>query len=129
MMSTHTSESRQPINRDQLLAQVSVALEGSKAMSAEQIQSQLQALPRWVAQGGKLQRTFGFKNYFDTIAFVNAIAWMIHAEDHHPELIVTYNKCEVRWDTHSVGGISLNDFICAAKTDALYEQGSARQAG
>lgn len=129
MTSTHSSESGNPLTREQLLAQVSRALEGSKAMTPEQIQAQLQAVPHWVVQGGALQRTFGFKNYFETIAFVNAIAWMIHAEDHHPELKVTYNRCEVRWDTHSVHGISLNDFICAAKTDALYEQGSARQAG
>ena len=53
------------------------------------------------------------------MAFVNAVAWVAHVEDHHPELLVSYGGCRVRFNTHSVGGISVNDFICAAKVDAL----------
>ncbi len=53
------------------------------------------------------------------MAFVNALAWVAHPEDHHPDLAVSYNRCAVRFNTHSVGGISINDFICAAKVDAL----------
>jgi 4a-hydroxytetrahydrobiopterin dehydratase len=53
------------------------------------------------------------------MAFVNAVAWIAHAEDHHPDLLVSYNRCTVRFNTHSVGGLSVNDFICAAKLDAL----------
>ena len=67
----------------------------------------------------ELSRTFKFKNYYETMAFVNGLALVSHREDHHPELIVNYNKCEVRYDTHSVGGLTENDFICAAKADAL----------
>jgi len=50
---------------------------------------------------------------------VNALAWIAHTEDHHPDLAVSYDRCVVRFNTHSVGGISINDFICAAKADAL----------
>ena len=54
-----------------------------------------------------------------TMAFVNAVAWIAHREDHHPDLLVSYNRCTVRFNTHSVGGLSINDFICAAKVDGL----------
>lgn len=67
----------------------------------------------------EIEKTFRFKNYYQTIAFVNAIAWVTHQEDHHPLLEVGYNFCKVRYNTHSVGGLSKNDFICAAKLDAL----------
>ena len=52
---------------------------------------------------------------------MNALAWVVHGEDHHPELVVGYDRCEVRFNTHSVGGITIFDFICAAKADAIYE--------
>ena len=69
--------------------------------------------------GLAMQRTFGFKNYYQTIAFVNALAWVAHHEDHHPDLEVGYNRCVVHYSTHSVGGLSENDFICASRIDAL----------
>ena len=67
----------------------------------------------------QLQRTFTFKNYYQTMAFVNALAWIAHRDDHHPDLEVGYNRCVVHYSTHSVAGLSENDFICAAKIDAL----------
>lgn len=70
-------------------------------------------------QGHALTRTFAFKNYYRTMAFVNALAYMAHREDHHPDLGVHYNRCVVRYSTHDVGGLSENDFICAAKAEAL----------
>ena len=83
-------------------------------------------LPQWRLENGKLVREFRFADYYETMAFVNALAYLTHAEDHHPELTVTYNRCVARYDTHSVnqgqGGLSLNDFICAAKADALAER-------
>jgi 4a-hydroxytetrahydrobiopterin dehydratase len=89
----------------------------------------LSAIDGWSLQDGKVAKMFGFKNYYETLAFINAIAYVIHAEDHHPELLVTYNRCTVRFDTHSVnggrGGISENDFICAAKVDAIFQQSFA----
>ena len=86
----------------------------------------LAATPGWEQDGPRIVKTFQFKNYYETLAFINAIAYVIHAEDHHPELVVTYNRCVVKFDTHTVnngkGGISVNDFICAAKVDAIFEQ-------
>lgn len=67
----------------------------------------------------EIEKTFKFKNYYKTMAFVNAVAWVAHQEDHHPILEVGYNFCTVYYSTHSVGGLSKNDFICAAKLDAL----------
>ena len=77
--------------------------------------------PDWSMSGDakSITRTFRFKNYYRTIAFVNALAYVAHAEDHHPDLEVGYNRCVVHYSTHSVGGLSENDFICAARIDAL----------
>jgi 4a-hydroxytetrahydrobiopterin dehydratase len=66
-----------------------------------------------------LVKTFTFDDYYRTMAFVNALAHIAHREDHHPDLGVHYNRCVVRFSTHDVGGLSENDFICAAKADAL----------
>ncbi|NIR59218.1 MAG: 4a-hydroxytetrahydrobiopterin dehydratase [Gammaproteobacteria bacterium] len=64
-------------------------------------------------------RRFRFANYYQTMAFVNAVAWIAHQDDHHPDLMVAYSRCEVTYSTHAIGGLSENDFICAAKVDAL----------
>jgi 4a-hydroxytetrahydrobiopterin dehydratase len=69
--------------------------------------------------GAEIARTFHFKDYYQTMAFVNALAWMAHHENHHPDLEVSYNQCVVRYSTHAVGGLTENDFICAAKVDSL----------
>jgi 4a-hydroxytetrahydrobiopterin dehydratase len=74
-----------------------------------------------VEEGRALSRTFTFKDYYRTIAFVNALAWMANREDHHPDLSVHYDRCVVRYSTHDVGGLSENDFICAAKADSLVD--------
>jgi 4a-hydroxytetrahydrobiopterin dehydratase len=83
----------------------------------------------WSLAGGKLRKSYDFKNYYQTLAFVNALAWMIHAQDHHPELTITYHTCLVAYHTHSVdggrGGLSENDFICAAHADAIDARGLA----
>lgn len=79
----------------------------------------LQQLPGWQIQGGLLTKTFGFGNFHETMAFVNAAAWVAHREDHHPDLAVGYNRCRVDYSTHSVGGLSENDFVCAARIEAL----------
>ena len=81
----------------------------------------LKGLPSWSLEGGKIVRSFGFKNYFDTMAFVNATAWVSHREDHHPDIVVGYNSAKVGYVTHAIGGLSENDFICAAKIDALFD--------
>jgi 4a-hydroxytetrahydrobiopterin dehydratase len=96
-------------------------LEGD-AMKDAAVRAQLAELPKWASDGKRIHRTFKFADYWETMAFVNALAYVVHREDHHPELVVGYDRVDVRFDTHSVGGISLNDFICAAKCDALYAE-------
>ena len=78
-------------------------------------------LSHWeLAEDGRaLLRTFRFKDYHHTLAFVNALAWIAHREDHHPDLGVHYDRVVVRYSTHDVGGLSENDLICAAKTSQL----------
>jgi 4a-hydroxytetrahydrobiopterin dehydratase len=95
------------------------------ALTANELPSYLAAVQDWHEEGGKIVRRFRFENYYRTLAFVNAAAWVAHTEDHHSEMTVTYNTCAIRYDTHSVngghGGLSINDFICAAKIDALFD--------
>jgi len=67
----------------------------------------------------QIRKEFRFKGYYKTIAFVNAVAWIANAEDHHPDLQVGYDYCRVEFSTHTVGGLSDNDFICAAKINRL----------
>jgi 4a-hydroxytetrahydrobiopterin dehydratase len=62
-----------------------------------------------------ISHTFSFKNFYQTMAFVNVIAQIAHQQDHHPDLLVGYNRCTVKYTTHSIGGLSMKDFICAAK--------------
>jgi 4a-hydroxytetrahydrobiopterin dehydratase len=73
----------------------------------------------WAIEDGVLAKSFSFANYHETMAFVNAVAWVAHREDHHPDLVVGYNRCRVAWSTHSVAGLSENDFICAAHIEAM----------
>ncbi|MDP2368329.1 4a-hydroxytetrahydrobiopterin dehydratase [Rhodoferax sp.] len=94
-------------------------LEGQPPMSTAEVTQQLARTPGWALADGAIQKNFDFADYHHTMAFVNAVARVAHVEDHHPELVVSYNRCTVRFNTHSVGGISVNDFICAAKVDAL----------
>ena len=77
-----------------------------------------------VNQGSSIERTFNFKNYYHTISFVNAIAWIANREAHHPDLVVSYASCKVLFTTHESGGLSNNDFICAAKVTTLIESGN-----
>jgi 4a-hydroxytetrahydrobiopterin dehydratase len=95
------------------------ALAGGAAMTADEVVEHLADAPGWARDGDAITKTFRFADYHRTMAFVNAVAWIAHAEDHHPDLAVGYNRCTVRFNTHDVGGISVNDFICAAKVDAL----------
>src|SRR3954454_9848107 len=88
-----------------------------------QVQKYLKELPGWTLAGNEIAKTYPFKNYYETMAFVTATAWVSHHEDHPPDLEVGYNKCKVRYSTHSVGGLSENDFISAAKIDALIHDG------
>jgi 4a-hydroxytetrahydrobiopterin dehydratase len=94
---------------------------GVPPLTADEIAALLKRLPAWRVVDGKLTRTFEFRNYHETMAFVNATAWISHREDHHPDLAVGYKQCRVDYITHAIGGLSENDFICAARIDALLE--------
>ena len=95
-----------------------------RAFSATEIVTQLSQLNGeqplgWRLIDGALEKTFAFKNFHETIGFVNAVAFIANAEDHHPDLALSYSKCTVRFNTHDVNGISISDFFCASKVDAL----------
>ena len=94
-----------------------------RALSATEVVSGLSRLEGWKLAGDgadvAIEKTFGFANYFETIAFVNALALIAHRQDHHPDLSVHYNRCVVRFNTHDVGGISTTDLECAAQANAL----------
>lgn len=94
---------------------------GAPALDDASVAALAAQLPGWAIVDHRLERKFSFRDYHETIAFVNALAWMVHREDHHPDLQVGYNRCTASWTTHSAGNrLSENDFICAAKADALY---------
>ena len=96
------------------------ALGGAEAVSA------LARLEGWKLSGDganvAIEKSFHFANYFETMAFVNAVAMVAHVQDHHPDLSVHYNRCVVRFNTHDVGGISATDIDCATRVDALLAQ-------
>ena len=105
-----------------LAARSCKACQGKVArLDDRQVTQFLSGLPGWASSGNEIAKTYSFKDYYQTMAFVNATAWISHHEDHHPDLEVGYNKCKIRYSTHSVGGLSENDFICAAKIDALIQ--------
>jgi 4a-hydroxytetrahydrobiopterin dehydratase len=92
--------------------------EGSRLDPARAAQL-LAQLPGWEREGDAIGRTFRFGAYEETLAFVNRVAQLAQAENHHPDISFGYNRCRVSYSTHSVGGLSMNDFICAAKVEAL----------
>ena len=93
---------------------------GVPALSLEESRQLLGALDGWTLSGKRIEKTFRFRNHHETMAFVNAVAWISHREDHHPEITVGYADCCVRYWTHAIDGLSENDFICAAKVDKLF---------
>ena len=94
---------------------------GIPALSHADARRLLAQTPGWALNDSatEIGRTFEFKNFHETMAFVNAIAWIAHREDHHPDLEVGYRRCLVRYSTHAVNGLTENDFICAAKINGL----------
>jgi 4a-hydroxytetrahydrobiopterin dehydratase len=94
-----------------------------RALTPTEIVKRLADLPGWKLSGDRadvaIEKTFSFADYYETISFVNALAFVANQLDHHPELSVHYGKCVVRFNTHSLQGISETDFECAARADAL----------
>ena len=97
------------------------ALPQSALLEAQAQSAQMQADSGWSVVDAALEREFTFSDFHRTMEFVNALAQIAHREDHHPDLQLGYGHCRVRWQTHSAGGITINDFICAAQTDALLD--------
>ena len=92
---------------------------GAARLPAPDLETHLRALPGWTVAGDAITKTFRFPDYPATIAFVNAVAAIAQREDHHPDLSVHYDKCAVTWSTHSAGGVTENDIVCAAQVDNL----------
>ena len=92
---------------------------GAMPYTDAQASDMLAALKGWIIENNTLVKVYPFTNYYQTMAFVNTLAWISHREDHHPNLEVGYGTCRVRYSTHSIGGLSENDFICAAKVNEL----------
>lgn len=94
---------------------------GTPAMPADEVARHLADLPGWqTAEDGKsITKRFSFTNFYETMSFVNAVAHVANRQDHHPEMSVSYNRCTITYNTHTVGGISENDLICAAKIERL----------
>lgn len=94
---------------------------GVDPLTREEVEALLEHLDGWTFESGAITKTYSFKNHYQTLAFVNAAAWISHREDHHPDMTVGYNTCRVAYVTHAINGLSQNDFICAAKLDKLFE--------
>lgn len=94
---------------------------GIPPLEAERLQELMTRVDDWHlnATQTEIEKTVRFKNYYETMAFVNALAWMAHRENHHPDLSVHYDHCIVRYSTHAISGLSENDFVCAAKVDQI----------
>ncbi len=93
----------------------------AQVLPEDQIRQRLNNLPGWRAAGDGIEKQYDFADYCQTIAFVNATAWISHREDHHPDLAVGYNKVVVRYSTHSAGGVTEKDLACAQKVEALMQ--------
>jgi len=94
---------------------------GVPTLTRSEAEKLLSKIDNWQLRedGNEISRHFEFKNFYKTMAFVNAVAWIANQEGHHPDMGVGYNYCHIRYSTHAIGGLSKNDFICAAKIDAL----------
>ncbi len=90
-------------------------------LTAIEIAELLKDLTGWSRKGGVISKTYQFKNYYEAVAFVNATAWISNRADHHPDIVLGYNQCEVNYTSHDVGGLSGRDFVCATKIDSLFK--------
>jgi 4a-hydroxytetrahydrobiopterin dehydratase len=94
-------------------------LPGAPRLADDGLRQHLGTLTGWRDAGDRLEKTYRFSDFHETVGFVNALAWIANREDHHPDLTVSYNRCVVAWSTHDAGGVTENDVVCAAKTDRL----------
>ena len=94
---------------------------GAEPLKPNEVETMLGLLKGWRLAFGQITKLYSFDNHYQAVAFLNAAAWVSHREDHHPDITVGFNTCRVAYKTHAVNGLSENDFICAAKLDALFE--------
>lgn len=96
---------------------------GVDSIDRQTAEKMLAEVPGWALSddGKMINRRFEFKGFLSTMSFINAMAWLVNREDHHPDFSAGYNYCEVGFTTHAIDGLSENDFICAAKVNALVE--------
>jgi 4a-hydroxytetrahydrobiopterin dehydratase len=94
---------------------------GVESIDLETAGQMLADLPGWeLSDDGKMiSRRFEFRGFLGTMSFINAMAWLVNKENHHPDFSAGYNHCLVGFTTHAIDGLSENDFICAAKVNAL----------
>jgi 4a-hydroxytetrahydrobiopterin dehydratase len=110
-------------SKDEILKKKCVPCEGgTKPLHIVMIKGYLSQLSGWEYDSKEISKTFPFQNFHETMAFVNAVAFISHREDHHPDLEVGYKACKVKYHTHAINGMSANDFICAAKVDELLKE-------
>ena len=92
---------------------------GAPRLGDAALAAHLRTLAGWSQVGNRIEKSFGFADFDQTIGFVNALAWIANRADHHPDLTVSYSRCVVAWSTHDAGGVTQNDVACAARTDRL----------
>ena len=109
-------------SKDEILKKKCVPCEGgTKPLNIVLIKGYLTQLPGWEYTGSEIVKSYSFKNFHETMGFVNKVAELSHQEDHHPDLEVSFSACKVKYHTHAINGMSQNDFICAAKVDQLLQ--------
>ncbi|WP_243043006.1 4a-hydroxytetrahydrobiopterin dehydratase [Dyella sedimenti] len=113
------------MSHSQLASQHCIPRKGKEhALDTSRVAELLASLPGWqrTDDGKAIVKDFKFPDFHHTLGFINAVGFMANQEDHHPDLKAGYGHCQVLWSTHDVGGLSLNDFICAARVEALLER-------
>jgi 4a-hydroxytetrahydrobiopterin dehydratase len=113
-----TPSSKPPVDIAELASMHCQA--GAPRLTPGELATHMQMLADWSQTDDGIEKMYSFADFHATIGFVNALAWIANREDHHPDLRVSYNRCVVAWSTHDAGGVTRNDFICAAKTDRLF---------
>lgn len=105
-----------------LLSRKCVPGKEAKLLSPDQVQALLPQIPGWQVEEGRLAKVFRLRDHYQAVAFLNAVAWISHQQDHHPFVELGFNTLRVVYWTHAVEGLSENDFICAAKVERLWAE-------
>lgn len=92
---------------------------GTPPVSEMEAKRILSEIPQWALSNTSISREFKFKDFKEAMQFVNKIAGLANAEDHHPDIFISYSRVKLECSTHKIGGLSINDFILAAKADLI----------